>query len=120
MVRTMSAWRRRAGETSDEAARRLVARITTHGTPRREARGHDIITSIGSEHATRQSLKGYLVWCSSHQIARAEQDYQRHLIGYLAERAKLVGQGRSTVIVDRSRWSSTCGFLGSRPSTRAS
>ncbi|HVB47935.1 MAG TPA: hypothetical protein VNF69_06045 [Burkholderiales bacterium] len=88
----MSGWRRRAGESPGEAARRLIARITEHGTPRCEARGRDLITSVGSERLARQSLKGYLLWRISQQIPQSEQDYQRHLVRYLTQRAKVVCQ----------------------------
>lgn len=85
-------WHRSVNETPAERARRLVARITKHGTSRRETRQTDLITSVGSERTTRQTIKTYLTWLRANNIPPGEQDYSQHLIRYLAERRESVIQ----------------------------
>lgn len=79
-------------EAPNEISRRLTARITEHGMSRREARGRDIITSVGTERRRRESGTQYQKWRKANGIPKEEQDYARHLNRYLSERAMLVTQ----------------------------
>lgn len=73
-------------------ARKLVARRTTHGTSKANAKLRGDIASIGTERGYRQCVLNYLRWCKDNEIHPDFLANGSTLETYLEERSEFVQQ----------------------------
>lgn len=75
-----------------KTARKLVARHTTHGLSKADAKLHEVISSLGTERNHSQAISTYLRWCELNGIHPNNFSNKKNILIFLEERSEWVLQ----------------------------